>query len=287
MKKIGFIDYYLDEWHANNYPAMIRNGAFKDRMDVALAWEEIHPEGRKHIDQWCSEFKVAKAQSIEQVVEESDYIIVLSPDNSERHEDLADLPLKSGKPVYIDKPIAPSLAIAERIYAKAEKYNTPLMSSSALRFGSNLQKALKNEFAGERPSFVATLGDLPFHIYAIHQIEMVVVLLGTGAKRVMQFGSEYSKAMAIDYGDNRRAVIDLLPGQPFQLRATYGDGKLLTITDMDDIFVKFVEGMLQFFETGVSPVPVAETLEVAALIEAGSTALATPDIWVPLPKSSI
>ena len=23
MKKIGFIDYYLDEWHANNYPEML------------------------------------------------------------------------------------------------------------------------------------------------------------------------------------------------------------------------------------------------------------------------
>lgn len=25
MKKTGFIDYYLDEWHANNYPQWIRN----------------------------------------------------------------------------------------------------------------------------------------------------------------------------------------------------------------------------------------------------------------------
>ena len=24
MKKIGFIDYFLDEWHANNYPAWIK-----------------------------------------------------------------------------------------------------------------------------------------------------------------------------------------------------------------------------------------------------------------------
>ena len=23
MKKIGFVDYYLSEWHANNYPAWI------------------------------------------------------------------------------------------------------------------------------------------------------------------------------------------------------------------------------------------------------------------------
>ena len=25
MKKIGFIDNFLSEWHANNYPDMIRN----------------------------------------------------------------------------------------------------------------------------------------------------------------------------------------------------------------------------------------------------------------------
>ena len=25
MKKIGFIDYYLDEWHANNYPQFIKD----------------------------------------------------------------------------------------------------------------------------------------------------------------------------------------------------------------------------------------------------------------------
>ena len=24
MKKVGFVDYFLDEWHANNYPEMIR-----------------------------------------------------------------------------------------------------------------------------------------------------------------------------------------------------------------------------------------------------------------------
>ena len=23
MKRVGFIDYYLDEWHANNYPETV------------------------------------------------------------------------------------------------------------------------------------------------------------------------------------------------------------------------------------------------------------------------
>ena len=29
MIKVGFIDYYLDEWHANNYPAWIKAAAEK------------------------------------------------------------------------------------------------------------------------------------------------------------------------------------------------------------------------------------------------------------------
>lgn len=31
MKKIGFIDYYLSEWHANNYPIWIKEICEKKR----------------------------------------------------------------------------------------------------------------------------------------------------------------------------------------------------------------------------------------------------------------
>ena len=29
MKKIGFIDYYISEWHANNYPAWMKDACEK------------------------------------------------------------------------------------------------------------------------------------------------------------------------------------------------------------------------------------------------------------------
>ena len=35
--KIGFVDYYLDEWHANNYPQWIRE-ASGGTMEVSLAF---------------------------------------------------------------------------------------------------------------------------------------------------------------------------------------------------------------------------------------------------------
>ena len=38
MKKIGFIDYYLSEWHANNYPDFIKK--LTDDYEVAYACAE-------------------------------------------------------------------------------------------------------------------------------------------------------------------------------------------------------------------------------------------------------
>lgn len=283
MRTIGFIDYYLDEWHANNYPAMIRSGRYQDEFDVVLAWEKTQQEGKKPIDVWCAEQQVGQASSPEEVVEQCDCIVVLSPDNPEQHEELADLPLRSGKPVYIDKPFAPTLDAARRLFAKAEAHGTPLMSSSALRFGSEIQQAVHETLAGQRVNLVSTHGGGTFQLYAIHQLEMLVMLLGTDATRVMQCGAPTAPVMLIDYPDARRGIVHVLPGHPFQLSAQYGEGQALVINTMNDFFDRFLDGMLEFFNTGVSPIPSAQTLEIAALVETGIKALGMPDTWVPVP----
>jgi len=279
MRKIGFIDHYINEWHADNYPRMIAESAFAGKFEVALAWEETSVEGRKPIDQWCAEMGIPKAESIEQVIDECDCLIVLSPDNPERHEDLSLLPLASGKPVYVDKPFADSLASGKRMVERAKSSNTPLMSSSALRFDSTVTNALAQ--IGDSPvNFVSTRGPGVFAIYGIHQIEPLVTLMGTGAKRVMQCGNEATKLMVIDYGDDRRGAVNLIPNCPFQFDANYGDGGIVVVNEMQDYFARFIDAMLGFFETGESPIPIEQTLEVTALIEAGSEALKTLDVWV-------
>lgn len=284
MKKIGFIDYFIDEWHANNYPAWIRSSSLKNRFELVLAWEEFTPEGKKPIGEWCSEMDIAQAASIEQVVNECDCICVLSPDNSERHEDLADLALRSGKPVYIDKTFAPSLAAAKRMYAKAEKYGTPLMSSSALRYAPALNKALA-EINGQTINSVMTAGSgRNFEIYAIHQLEMLVKLLGAGAVRVLQSTNGISHCMVIDYADQRRGAFNFIPGQGFQLTAQYGENQSIHLNPINDFFPCFIEAMLNFFDTGINLIPESETLEIAALIEAGTAALQHPGTWVDVPR---
>ncbi len=284
MKKIGFIDYYIDEWHANNYPAMIRESSFKDRFEVALAWEEQAVAGKKPIADWCREQRVRQAPDLATVVRECDAIVVLSPDNAERHEALADLPLRSGKPVYIDKPIAPSLAAAQRLFAKAREHQTPMMSCSALRFGSTFEQALADKVAGKPVRFASTGGPGLFETYAIHQLEMLVMALGTGASRVMQCGNRDAHVMVVDYPDGRRGLFNQNPAQPFEISIQFGAGEGVSVTKMDDFFPRFIAAMLTFFDTGRPSAPEAETLEIAALIETGRKAFESPDRWVPVVK---
>ncbi|MCC7204695.1 MAG: hypothetical protein IT441_06420, partial [Phycisphaeraceae bacterium] len=53
-KKIGFIDEYLDNWHAENYPGLIAKSELGGEFEVALAWEmRPAPTTGATIDQWC------------------------------------------------------------------------------------------------------------------------------------------------------------------------------------------------------------------------------------------
>ena len=119
MKKVGFIDYFLDEWHANNYPELIKNHSGGE-FAVKYAYGKIDsPSGMTNAE-WSEKYGILLCGKIEEVIEKSDVLIVLSPDNPEMHEELCDLPLKSGKLVYIDKTFAPDKTAAERIFEKAD-----------------------------------------------------------------------------------------------------------------------------------------------------------------------
>lgn len=135
MKKIGFIDYFLDEWHAEKYPGWI-DKASSGRMQVAYAYGKTNLDGKLSNAEWSQRKGIQLLDSIEEVVEQSDYLVVLSPDHPEYHEELAQLALQSGKPTYIDKTFAPDRAAALRMFELAEKHRTPMYSTSALRFAA-------------------------------------------------------------------------------------------------------------------------------------------------------
>lgn len=280
-KKIGFVDLFIDEWHANNYPAWIKAAPRADEFELAYAWQAEQREGLKTLEAWCAEFGAAPCSSLEELVEKSDVIFVLAPSNPEVHEQLAELPLKSGKCVYIDKPFAPDKAAAERMFALADQYGTKMFSSSALRFGSEIAAVRKAIAPADVDVMNTRGGGRSFEEYAIHQAEMIVSVMGTGIADVMQCGHGRTQHCVIRYQDGRRAAMTLNPGSPFSV-AVYTQDKTETISEMGDFFPNLLASILDFFATGNTPVDRKETIEIAALLRTAIDAQKTPDQWVKL-----
>ena len=276
-KKIGFIDLHIDEWHANNYPAWFRGCKNFGDYELGYAWEESPNPNGKDLKAWCAEFGMTPAAGIEEVIANSDSLCVLAPSNPEAHERLADLALRSGKPLYIDKTFAPDRATAERFFAIAEQHGTPLMSSSALRYGAELMAELAGKYATEKPDYVTTFGGGgSFEEYSIHQIEMIVSALGTGAKSVTRIPDCGTERYNVEYADGKRcAAMSYSPFSGFSavLSGTKG---VTHVTGASGMFETLLEQILDFYTTGRSPIAKEETIEVAAIREAALKAQAEP-----------
>lgn len=269
MKKVGFIDYYLNEWHADNYPEFLEketNGEYK----VCYGYGEIDcPFGMTNKD-WCEKYGVELCSTIEEVIEKSDVLVVLAPDNPETHERLCEKPLASGKRTYVDKTFAPDKATAERIFANADAHGTPCYTTSALRFAANYQ-ALKKEGIKNIHSF----GPGNTEIYSIHQIEPIVLMMGTDAKTVTFTGDCKYPSFVIEFEGDRFAEFTM-KGDAFDMQIAYEDGEFQHIQADGNFWDSFTTELVDFFENGTVKVDHKETMAVMAIREAAIKSLEKP-----------
>lgn len=280
MKKIGMIDLHIDEWHANHYPAWFRSAPGGDAFELAGAWEESPAPAGKPLEAWCREMEIPAECSLERLVEKCDALCILAPSNPEVHERLAEIPLASGKPVYLDKPFAPDRATAERLFARAEKYRTPLFSSSALRFSDEWIAA--RDF---QPQFLETRGGgSSFEEYGIHQFEMVVSMMGIGVTRLEHRCFDGTDHLALSFADGRGATLTRHPKLGFSALLSAGDRLLDIPKASSNMFPNLIAAMLKFFETGIAPVPREETIAIAGLVEASARALRQPEGAIEFPR---
>lgn len=274
--KLGFIDNYLDEFHANHYPEWLKD-ASGGEIQAAYAWAVQDAPGGMTTGEWCETYGVQRLSCIEELVEKSDGIVILSPDHPELHEELCQIPLRSGKRVYIDKTFAPDAEAARRIFQIADRHGTPCWSSSALRFASEYETVKK-----EKIRAVSSRGPGDFGVYAIHQLEPLVSVMGPGAKRVQYIGTREWPALLIEFSDGRRAVMSHHEGDvAFSMAFSYPDHQGMEITVNSDFFRVFIGKLVEFFRTGKEIVPHEETISVIALREAGMKAAACPGEWIP------
>lgn len=262
MRNIGFVDYYLSEWHANNYPAWIADACTRMGVDyrVAYAWAEldVSPVDGVTTDEWCARFGAQRCRTLEELCEKSDVIVVLAPSNPEVHLKYAGTVLKYGKRTYIDKTFAPDLKTALEIFNIAERNNTPFFSTSALRYADELD-------AVEAPdSMIVTGGGSNLPEYAIHLAEMVVKKMGVGARSVTADKRGDQWFFTVSYDGGRVATIIYAQKLPYNIYMSSSE-KQEWKQVKSAFFAGLIGDMLNFFETGVTSFDTQQTKEVARL----------------------
>lgn len=278
MKKIGFVDYYISEWHANNYPAWIRQANEKLGTDYAVsyAWaeQEVSPVDGETTDEWCKKMCVTRCNTIAELCEKSDVIIVLAPSNPETHLRYAKEVLPFGKRTYIDKTFAPDFATAKEIVELAEKYGTPFFSTSALRFADEL-----DTFKGAS-DLIITGGGGNFAEYIIHTAEMAVKILDNPVKRVKVACIGKQRICRAETENGSEAAIVYSPCEDFSISAKMENGEYGHLDIQSAFFMNLITSILIFFETGVLPFETKQTLEVMRFRTALLNAEKAPETWV-------
>ena len=276
MKTIGFIDYFLNEWHANEYPAMIRAYNEKNGTDyqVKYAWEETSTLGGMTTEEWCEKYGAQPCASIEEVCEKSDFVVVLAPSNPEKHLAYAKAVFACGKNPYIDKTFAPDYATAKAIFDLANEYGVQFFSSSALRYASEL-----NAYMGTANTVFTTGGGSNFDEYIIHQIEMAVKCLGVGAEQVRYTKNADQEWVEVAYANGKVAKMMFAPCMPFAVTVADENGSnYLPIESA--FFDGLIADILHFFATGEKSFDGAQTLEVIKIREGAIQAKSKVGVWV-------
>ena len=210
--------------------------------------------------------------SIDALLEKVDAVLLESNDGRVHLEQSIPV-LRSGKPLFIDKPVAGSLEEALVIYGLAKHYNVPVFSSSALRYTQGAQ-AIRDGKIGQvlgadaysPASFEPTHPDLFW--YGIHGVETLFTVMGAGCESVVRVHTADADVVVGTWADGR---IGTFRGTRRGAHA-YG-GTAFGAHWVEPIggfkgYEPLVAAIAEFFRSGRAPVDPAETIEIYAFMAA-------------------
>lgn len=280
MKKIGIIDYFIDEWHSNTYLGLFEKAsqALGVEYKVVYGYAEVEQDGKMHTDDWCAKNNVIRCNTIEELCEKSDNILILAPANPETHLRYAEAALKYGKTTYIDKTFAPDLQTAKEIFAIAEKYNTKIFTSSALRYAEEIA-----DYTDVKNVMIKG-GGRSLEEYIIHQIEMAVKLTkGEQAKLAHVFSGDKQSTIVLEYAGRTVTLSYSNSGWGFSVDVETDKANCeYKNVEKGTEFYRLVESIVKFFETNEEPFDKKETLAVLAIRDAIMKGISNGEKTIPV-----
>jgi predicted dehydrogenase len=180
--------------------------------------------------------------------------------------------LRAGVPTFINKPLADDMADALAIAAAARETQTPMFSTSALRFDREVL-ALKDRIAQTGPVRVAvSVGYRELMYYGVHAVEMLVTALGSGVEWVESRTEAGNRDIIhAQYSNGTTAIVLVLRDavHVFEL-TTFGeravDRAVVYDSSRNPMFADETRAFLRMVRTGEVPVKMDDTLEVMRIL---------------------
>jgi hypothetical protein len=277
--RLGIIG--TDTSHVTAFTALLNDPSSKDHVSgarVVAAYKggsQDIAESRDRLEGFArdlqTKYGVEIVDTIAELCRRVDAILLESGDGRIHLAQVREV-LAARKPFFIDKPLASTLADAREIARLAEQAGVPWFTTSSLRYGvAGLKRPDLTGVVVWGPGPFESHHQLDLSWYAIHEVEMLFTLMGTGCEEVTRIQSADTDVIGCRWKDGRVGTMRVL--RPY---GSYGvvlfrkDGRNQTGESIavQSSYVPLVREIVKFFETGVPPVPHEETLEMFAFMDA-------------------
>ncbi len=218
------------------------------------------------------QYGVEIVKSIDELLEKVD-VVLLETVDGRKHLEQAIPVIKSGKKMFIDKPMAASLAEALVIFGAAKYYNVPVFSSSSLRYITGMDEVKDGKIGkvyGADVYSPATIDKTHPDLfwYGIHGVEILFTAMGTGCNSVVRVSALETDVVTGKWNDDRIGTFrGIRSGKKEYGGNVFGETDVKILGPYNGYNPLLIE-IVKFFNTGISPVSSEETLEIMAFMEA-------------------
>ncbi|QUG40674.1 Gfo/Idh/MocA family oxidoreductase [Psychrobacillus sp. INOP01] len=228
---------------------------------------------RNYYEIVTKKYGVIPVEDIEEFMAAVDAVIIGTVDGR-NHLDWFKKIVSYSKPIFIDKPVVMSSAEMQELINLSKVNNTPVMSSSSLRFSESVAAVSNNTdiqsgyFFGPTPHQEQMPG---YFWYGIHLLEMVVTIFGTEVEKMKIETYKDCEQIHLTFANGKHAI---LRGENEWhnrfgaiLHSKESIHSLRLWEEEKPYYAGLIEQVVHFFETGVSPVAIEETERIVGLIE--------------------
>ena len=278
--RLGIIG--TDTSHVIAFTEMLNNPTSPDYVPgarIVAAYKGGSPDvesSYKRVDKFAEElstkWKVELVSDIATLCRKVDGVLLESGDGRVHLAQIKPV-IAAGKPVFIDKPLASTLEDAREIARLARQAGVPWFSASSLRF-AEIATSLK--FSDITSAITWGPGPLePHHQldlswYAIHAVELLYTLMGTGCEEVTRANTPDSDVVVGKWKGGRLGTVQALRPYGHFGAVVFRPEEKVNQSDpkATDSYHPLVVEIVRFFETKQPPFPNDETLEIFAFMDA-------------------